>query len=130
MTHTLPKPNKKHILIVDDDEFVLRVFGGYLQNGGFELLYAHDGAEGREMARRFLPDLILLDLNMPVMDGFEVVTRLKSEELTKNIPIVVLTSVDVSKEAEKNLKELGVDKYIHKSIKSHELVDYVNKTFT
>ena len=62
---------KIHILIVDDDPVMRRLFGGKLVMLGYEVLYANDGNEGRETARRFHPDLILMDERMPVMDGFE-----------------------------------------------------------
>lgn len=117
----------KHILLIDDDETLLRLFGGYLQNAGFEMLYAHDGNEGREIARRLQPDLILLDLNLPIMDGYEVSSRLKKEILTKHIPVIILTNMDMSHEAERLFKELGIDDYIHKSVQSKELIGRVKK---
>lgn len=117
----------KHVLLVDDDEALLRLFGGYLKSAGFEVIYAHDGNEGREAARRFQPDIILLDLSLPVMDGYEVIFQLKKEDITKNIPVVVLTSADVSPEAERMFKESGVADYIHKSVQDEELVERVKK---
>lgn len=119
-----------HVLLVDDDEALLRLFGGYLQKAGFEVLYAHDGNEGRETARRLQPDIILLDLTLPIMDGYEVTTRLKAEQPTKHIPIIVLTSTDMSQESEGLLKQQGVDDYIHKSVQAEELIERVKKVLT
>lgn len=116
-----------HILLIDDDEALLRLFGGYLNSAGFEIIYAHDGNEGRELARRLHPDLILLDLNLPVMDGYEVCSRLKKEESTKNIPLIILSSSDISREAEILFKQIGIDDYIHKSVHSKALVERVKK---
>jgi DNA-binding response OmpR family regulator len=116
-----------HILLIDDDETLLRLFGGDLQKAGFEVLYAHDGNEGRETARRLQPDIILLDLTLPIMDGYEVTDRLKAEKPTKHIPIIILTSTDMSQESEGLLKQQGVDDYIHKSVQDEELVERVKK---
>lgn len=117
----------KHVLLIDDDEALLRLFGGYLKNAGFEVIYAHDGDQGRETARRLKPDVILLDLNLPGMDGYELSTRLKKESLTKDIPLIILTSTDISQESERLFKQKGVADYIHKSVQSGELVERVKK---
>lgn len=117
----------QHVLLIDDDEALLRLFGGYLKTGGFEVIYAHDGNEGREAARRLQPDIILLDLTLPVMDGYEVSFQLKKEEITKHIPLIILTSADVSPEAEQLFKQTGIDAYIHKSVQAKELIERVNQ---
>ena len=108
-------PKKIHILMIDDDPVMRRLFGGWLTILGYEIIYASDGNEGRETARRIQPDLILMDERMPVMDGIEAATRMKSEDLTKNIPILHFTNEDLSIEAQKLIKDIGVDAYLHKS---------------
>lgn len=118
---------KAHILIVDDDSAMRRLFGGQLIEKGFEVLYAKDGNEGRELARRMQPDLILLDSEMPVMDGSETAQRLKSEDLTKHIPIIFFTNEDLSIEAEKLIRELGVDDYVHKGVEFDVLFEHIQK---
>ncbi len=116
-----PQPNenipvkKIHILMIDDDPEMRRLFGGWLTILGYEIIYASDGNEGRETARRLQPDLILMDERMPVMDGIESATRMKSEDPTKNIPIILFTNEDFSLEAEKMVKDIGIDAYVHKS---------------
>jgi DNA-binding response OmpR family regulator len=119
-----------HALLVDDDEALMRLFGGYLQKAGFEVLYAHDGNEGRETARRLQPDIILLDLTLPIMDGYEVTARLKAEKPTEHIPIIILTSTDMSQESEGLLKQQGVEDYIHKSVQAEELIERVKKVLS
>ena len=99
-----------------------RIMGGRLAKRGFEIVYAEDGNETREMARRLKPDLILLDYRMPVMDGFKTASYLKKEEPTKNIPIILLTNEDFPMEGEKYSKDLGIDSYIHKSANFEELI--------
>lgn len=118
---------KIHILFVDDDEVVRRLFGFKLAQAGFEVIYAEDGNQGREMARRFQPDLILMDLDMPVMDGTKTISRLKDESQTKNIPIVLFTNSDLSIEAEKAMKELGVTDYISKATDQEKFIDLIKK---
>ena len=114
-----------HILLIDDDQLMLRVFSSGLAHAGFEVMQAHEGNEGREMARRLQPDLILLDLHMPLMGGVEVLSHLKDEEPTKNIPVVIFSNEDLSIEAETNLKELGAVGYIYKSMPMEEVVEKV-----
>lgn len=125
----MEKSNGKHILVVDDDSTTRRLFGSLLGRAGFEVLYAKDGNEGREMARRFLPDLVLLDYNMPVVDGMEVAERLKKEpgSLNVNTPIAFLTNEDISIEAQKMLKEMGVVDYIQKGVDNKEFIERVKK---
>jgi len=118
---------KIHILFVDDDEVVRRLFGFKLAKAGYEVIYAEDGNQGREMARRFQPDLILMDLDMPVMDGIKTTSMLKDEPQTKNIPIVLFTNSDLSIEAEKAMKELGVTDYISKAGDQEKFIDLIKK---
>jgi CheY-like chemotaxis protein len=104
-----------HILLVDDDTEILRLIGAQLATAGYEVLHAHDGNEGREMARRFQPDLILMDVRMPVMDGYKTLVYMKHEEVTKNIPVLFLTNEDFSIEGQKAAKEIGAEGYLPKS---------------
>jgi len=113
--------------MIDDDPMIQRLFGAKLASSGFEVLYAHSAHSGREMARRLLPDLILLDIRMPETDGFAIARRLKEEPRTKNIPIIFLTNQDLSMEAEKWANDLGIVDYIHKSTDLGEVVDRIKK---
>lgn len=106
--------SKIHILMIDDDPMMLRLFGGQFAKKGVEMIYAHDGQEGREVARRLQPDLILLDYRMPVWDGMQTAKQLKSEKETAQIPIIFLTNEDVSQEGQKYWQEVGAEGYIHK----------------
>ena len=118
------------ILLVDDDPAILRLFGGQLAQAGFEILPAHDGNEGREMARRLQPDLILLDQQMPVMDGIETLQRLKEEDPTKHIHFILFTMLDFSIEAQKAASELGLDAYIHKGSPIEEIVARIKEVLS
>lgn len=116
---------KNHILMIDDDAAIQRLFGAKFASAGFEVMYAQEGHTGREMARRFQPDLILLDIRLPETDGFTIARLLKTEAKTKDIPIIFLTNEDFTAEAEKAAKEVWVADYIHKSIDLNELVKRV-----
>lgn len=118
---------KIHILYVDDDPVMLQLFGGQLVRKGFEMVYAHDGAEGWEMARKLKPDLILLDYRMDGMDGMEAAEHLKSEADTKDIPVMMLSSEDFSLDAQKYLREIGVEDFVHKGMMFAELFSKVKK---
>jgi len=106
---------KIYILMIDDDPVMRRLFGGKLVKIGYEVIYACDGDEGRETARRLHPDVILMDERMPVMDGLEASERIREEEQTKDIPIILFTNEDMSIEAEKMAEETSIDAYVHKS---------------
>lgn len=121
---------KLHLLLIDDDKTMLQLFGGQFGHKGFELIYAHDGAEGWEMARRLKPDLILCDYQMPGMDGMETATHLKGEEITKGIPLIMLTSEDFSPEVQKLLLDTGIDDYLHKALPFTEVLARVKTILT
>jgi CheY-like chemotaxis protein len=119
----------KHILFIDDDEIMRRLFGGLLGKAGYEVIYAKNGDEGRETARRFHPDLILLDINMPGPDGYKTAASIKNEpdSPAANIPIVFLTNEDLPLEMLKWMKDFGVTDYIHKGVSNEEFVERVKK---
>lgn len=118
---------KIHILIIDDDEVMRRLYGSLVAKAGYEVIYAPDAIQGRELARRFRPDLILMDINMPVQNGLTASSRLKTEKATANIPIVLLTNEDLSLEAEKWMKEIAIEDYIQKGITNEEFTERIKK---
>jgi CheY-like chemotaxis protein len=115
----------KKILVVDDEPDILKVVLFRLNKLGYEVLTATNGIEALDSARENIPDLILLDLMIPVLDGVEVAKRLKSEEETKYIPIIVLTA-STHKVAEK-AKECQAEDYITKPFVPEELVEKIKK---
>ena len=120
---------KFHILLIDDDEVMRRLFGGLLGKVGYEVIYAKNGEEGRETARRLHPDLILMDMNMPGEGCLKTADRLKNEpgSPAADIPIVFLTNEDLSIEAINWMKEFGVTDYIHKSASNEDFIERVKK---
>ncbi|MEW6724923.1 MAG: response regulator transcription factor [Bacillota bacterium] len=108
----------KRILVVDDESRIRQMLCSYLQKEGYESLEAGDGKAALELARRHRPDLIILDLMLPEMDGYEVCRRLRAEG---SIPVIMLTAR--SDEVDKLLGlELGADDYVTKPFSPRELV--------
>ena len=112
------------VLIVEDNEKNMKVFRDLMQIHGHRTLEARDGPTGLEMAREHLPDLILMDIQLPVMDGYEVTRRLKTDEATQGILIVAVTSYAMTGEEEK-AREAGCDAYISKPIDIRNLIETV-----
>ena len=107
------------ILLVEDNEMNRDMLGRRLQRRGFEVLIAVDGAEGVAMARADPPDLILMDMSLPVMDGWEATRRLKAAPETQAIPIIALTAHAMSDDREKAI-EAGADDYDTKPIEHRQ----------
>jgi len=109
------------ILLVEDDEMNRDMLSRRLIRGGYEVVLAHDGAEALESARTSPPDLILMDLRLPVMDGWEASRKLKSDALTMDIPIIALTA-DAFPEDEQKARLAGCDDYDTKPVDIVRLV--------
>ncbi len=105
----------KKILIIEDDSFLSEMYLAKFNQSDFQAEVATDGKEGLNKVKSFNPDLILLDIVLPKMDGFEVLKELKKDSELKNIPVVLLTNLGQKNEVEKGLS-LGADEYI---IKAH-----------
>ena len=116
------------ILLVDDDPLIQRLFGGWLSKANYNTIYAHNGVEGREMARRMHPDLILMDMHMPGdEDGLQTVMRLRKEGELGSVAISMLTAEDLSADAEKMLKDTYQVHYMHKSIQEKDFLKTVKE---
>ena len=114
----------KKILFVEDEAALQKTFGDVLGQEGYNIVGAMDGEIGLKMAKTEKPDLILLDLVLPKMHGFEVLKQLKEDEETKDIPIIVLTNLEGMGDVEKAL-ELGATTYLVKA--SYTLEEVVQK---
>lgn len=106
----------KHILAIDDDTNLLKLIEAQLKNLDYKVITAINGEIGFKLAHEGNPDLILLDIMMPVMDGFEVLKQLQRNSLTKNIPVIMLTSKS-QKEDVQAAMQMGVVDYIIKPYK-------------
>lgn len=119
------KPVK--VLIVDDDAFLSGIYATKLELEGFQVATARDGEEGLKAAMREKPDLILLDVLMPKLDGFEVLKRLKADADTKPIPVIMLTNLGQKEDIEKGLQDGAVDYLIKAHFVPAEAVDKIKK---
>lgn len=109
----MPK-SKIKILIVEDEDFLLDLYETKLEQSGFEVVKASNGEEGVSLARLELPNLILLDILMPKVDGYDMLRQLKGSHETKDIPVVIFSNLSQKKEIEKGLK-LGAKDFIIKT---------------
>jgi len=116
----------KKILIVDDEKDFVRIVKQTLVSGGYQVLTAGDGKEAIEKVRNEAPDLMILDINMPDMDGYEVCKKLRQDPVYRRLPIIMLT---VRKDVKDQVKgmELGSDEYITKPFNPEELLIRVKK---
>jgi len=119
--------SKKTILIVEDDTMISAMYQTKLSAEGLEVLVADNGVDGLRLADDKKPDLILLDVIMPQMDGFAVLAELQKNIKTKKIPVILLTNLGTEEDQQKG-KELGATDYIVKSSLTPEQVsDKVKK---
>jgi signal transduction histidine kinase len=113
-----------YILIVDDVLKNLQVLGTILEEEGYEIAVASNGFEALDIIKSDMPDLILLDITMPDMDGYEVCRRLKDDNTTKNIPVIFLTARTETEDIVNGFKIGGVD-YVTKPFKKEELLSRI-----
>jgi CheY-like chemotaxis protein len=114
------------VLIVDDFEDNRAMYVQFLAFEGFRVAEAANGAEALEQARTLLPDLIVMDLSLPVMDGWEATRRLKGDERTRRIPVLALTGHALGGHSER-AKEAGCDAYLTKPCLPEDLVVEIRK---
>ena len=121
--------DKKKILIIDDEDDFVKALTVRLNSAGYDVISAHDGIEGLNIARNNEPDLILLDLMIPKMNGYKVARFLKFDESYKQIEIIMLTAR--AEEEDKKLgKETGADMYITKPFDNVELLKSISELIT
>jgi CheY-like chemotaxis protein len=112
------------ILLVEDNEMNRDMLSRRLQRKGFEVLIAVDGAEGVALAGSAAPDLILMDMDLPVIDGWEATRRLKAEPATQSIPVIALTAHAMAEDRDKALAA-GCDDYDTKPVEFARLLEKI-----
>jgi len=117
---------KKKILIIEDNEQNLYLISFILEKYGYEVFAARDGQEGIDMATSVKPDLILLDIHLPVMDGYAVARQLRTNAQFAQIPIIAVTSYAMTGDREKTL-EAGCNGYIEKPINPDTFLQQVEQ---
>jgi len=113
---------KPKILVIDDDQSMLQLLRLQLSNAGYEVLLAEDAVVGGRLALSAAPDLMIVDVKMPYMDGYEFVAAAKSDSGTRNIPVIFLTSVD---DIADRAAELGAAAYLTKPVLADRLLEIV-----
>ena len=115
-----------NVLLVDDDPVILKLLQVNFEMEGFKVSTANDGVEGLEKARAERPDIVLLDIMMPRMDGLEVTKALKGDPETKDIPIILLSAKAQASDIQAG-KDIGADDYLTKPFDPLELLERVNE---
>jgi DNA-binding response OmpR family regulator len=106
--------SRKRILIVEDDRFLRRACQARLEQEGYEILTAQDGEEGVKAARAANPDLVLLDLLMPRLNGLEVLRTLRNDEATRGMPVIILSNSSRQEDMD-TIRSLGISGYFVKA---------------
>jgi two-component system cell cycle response regulator DivK len=119
------KPNKK-ILIVEDNKVNLELFLDILSSAGYNCIYTTDGEDVIKIAKKEIPELILLDIQLPNIDGLSILKLLKSQEDTKKMKVIALTAFAMKGDKEKFLSE-GFDGYISKPVKVKEFLQSIRE---
>lgn len=118
----------KKIAIIEDDQIISQMYRMKFEASGFEVQIANNGTRGVALVKKFIPDIILLDLQMPEMDGVEALENIRQEPHGKTVPVIILTNIG-EEEAPKKLKDLGVESYIVKAnLTPNEVLGRVKKT--
>lgn len=116
------------IVIIEDDQVISQMYRMKFESEGFEVHVAYDGATGIMLVKKVSPSLILLDMQMPGMNGDEALTEIRKHDWGKMIPVIVLTNLG-EEEAPKHLRSLGIESYIVKAdLTPRQVVDRVKTT--
>ena len=115
---------RKRVLIVDDAESICSAIGSVLEIHGYEAFAARDGEQGVLAAREYQPDAILLDIMMPVLDGWGAIKQLKADPATASIPVVALTALRLTEE---QVHAAGFSGYLSKPVTPHRLKEELQR---
>ena len=117
----------KKILVIEDSPTIMEIKCSVLEEAGYQTIRATEGIEGIQKVREEKPDLILLDIKLPDMDGYQVCRMLKSDEELKHIPVVMATASKIEKKDEFWGFQVGADGYIVEPFEPEELIDVVER---
>ncbi len=119
---------KKKILVVDDERSIVRLVQVNLERAGYEIVTAYDGVEALEKVKDEMPDMVVLDVMMPRMDGFEVLKNLQADPRYQDIPVIMLTAKAQDADIFKGWAS-GVSSYLTKPFNPRELLVFVERIF-
>jgi DNA-binding response OmpR family regulator len=117
----------RQVVYIEDEQEMIDLVSLILSRKGFQIVGANGGREGLDLVRQRLPDLVLLDLMMPDMDGWDVYQQMKAEESTRNIPVIIITAKAQNIDKVLGLHIAKVDDYISKPFSPQELLDSIEK---
>lgn len=117
---------KKRIFIVEDNELNLKLFNDILSANGFDISYTQDGFEAFSLIKKLKPDVVLMDIQLYGISGFDIIKDIKADEEIKHIPIIVVTAFAMKDDKQKIL-ESGCDAYISKPISINPFIDTVKQ---
>ena len=112
---------ERRVLVVDDEIHIIHVVAIKLRNNGYEVISAENGAEALKLACEDKPDIIVTDFQMPVMTGLELVRQLRSNEATKDVPVIMLTARGFAVE-DKEIKDLEISEFLSKPFSPKDLL--------
>ena len=115
----------KKILIIEDDRFLRELIARKLTDEGFETLEAGEGEQGLKKIKEEKPDLVLLDLILPSIDGFEVLSRMKEDAKVSSIPVIILSNLGQREEVERGLKSGAIDYLIKAHFTPGEIIEKI-----
>ncbi len=116
------------VAIIEDDNWLADIYQTRLKLAGYDCVVAYDGESGLKLIKQELPDLVLLDLMLPMLSGEDVLKQMRSSDWGKDIKVIVLTNVS-EYEAPEGLKKLNLERYIVKAnVTNNELIEIVNHT--
>lgn len=118
---------KIKLLIIEDDLFLLNMYASKFELEGFEVILAEDGEKGWRTAIKEMPEIILLDIMMPKMNGFEVLEKLKSDDKVSKIPVILLTNLSQKDEIERAMNLGAADFLIKAHFRPSEVVEKIKK---
>lgn len=116
--------DKRKIVVIDDDLMIRKLLQSVLTKAGYEVVVAVNGEEGVGQVKALKPDLVVSDVLMPKMDGYEVLQALKGSEETKNIPVIMLSSLELETDISKGLS-LGAAHYLTKPLQRDVLLECI-----
>jgi two-component system, cell cycle response regulator DivK len=114
------------VLLVEDNEMNRDMLSRRLTRRGFEVIFAVDGQQGVDLARTERPDIILMDMSLPVLDGWEATRRVKADDATRSVPVIGLTAHAMSGDREKAI-EAGCDDYDTKPVELDRLIGKIER---
>jgi len=115
----------KKILIVEDDKFLRELMARKLSQENFEIVEAVDGEEGIKKIKDTIPDIVLLDLILPGIDGFEVLAKVKEDTTTNSIPVIILSNLGQTEDVERGMKLGAIDFLVKAHFTPNEIIEKI-----